>query len=865
MKKFCNFIVLSVIILCFLTQTTAHNQYSEFPENKIIQPATQLSELRANTNSLSAEYFGYEFFSYGQTKSGTVQEQLEAIECYDYPADYTKALYVEQGQRSTIFGFKISGWASTAQIPQYSSITGIRLKLGIWTVSVTHPQTGISDLRAKISIYRVGSAKEYELVIYPGSVPERLFDETIIFNSDQLIADLNNGYSINWIEISAYTTYIPWNRDKLYLDKLLVDYLYRPPQPPSAPVLTLQSNQYESNVQLSWTAPNSDAPITTFNVYRNGSLLATTTSLTYIDPSLPLGQKFNYRISAVSNIGESPKSNEVSVFVCNLPSAPQFSIIQNGSGIVLNWLAPNNGGSAIKEFRIYRAINGSNFVLKTSLNPVLNYTDTDILPSSNYSYRITAINDRGESGYNQQSIISAPFSVAIQILSPYWISEFQQYTTTDSITVALDFGLDYYNTTTTSISAIIINGSVVSRPTIVNSTRVTVRIPLPTAGFYLFQFEIWAYGQKISRELEINKVDSINGIVRFVPEPIAFESINIVPEQTLKMKLESNYQYSNILRDESYLRLERNQMEIDLLNTLLDRTGSINIELDLSPYIESTGRYSISVFLKFVGGFYFVDYREFFVDSDPPVVVNGQFDLNTTELVFEITEEFPRSLELRFSANTRELVIPLDTKKQYGYYSGFKNFRYTVRLNESLLEYSDVTIVCIDYSNRSAEYRVQLPNNEPTETVVNMPPELIKIGSIVAGLAALLSVVQSKIKNKKIIEKIESARNITESTNQFISTIPIPPAQVHSTQIVAPTALRLSDEEILAKQPERFGPIEYIVGAYLIAPTVSFDRVREIYQNAIQIAIERKYTPVKFWLFFMRIILKEEKKHEYKK
>src|SRR5207302_5306544 len=62
----------------------------------------------------------------------------------------------------------------------------------------------------------------------------------------------------------------------------------------------------------------------------------------------------------------------------------------------LNWSAPDNGGSAITGYNIYRSINGAAFALIATV-PVNNYTDASFAAGD--VYHVTAINQVGEGPY----------------------------------------------------------------------------------------------------------------------------------------------------------------------------------------------------------------------------------------------------------------------------------------------------------------------------------------------------------------------------------------------------------------------------------------------------------------------------------
>ncbi|BCX15957.1 MAG: hypothetical protein KatS3mg098_186 [Candidatus Parcubacteria bacterium] len=87
--------------------------------------------------------------------------------------------------------------------------------------------------------------------------------------------------------------------------------------PPSSPPSNLSAfgechQNYPSastQVYLSWSAVSG---ATSYNVYRNGSYIGSTTNTDFIDRNLSFNQTYSYQVSAVNNKGEGPKSNSVS-------------------------------------------------------------------------------------------------------------------------------------------------------------------------------------------------------------------------------------------------------------------------------------------------------------------------------------------------------------------------------------------------------------------------------------------------------------------------------------------------------------------------------------------------------------------------
>ena len=80
-----------------------------------------------------------------------------------------------------------------------------------------------------------------------------------------------------------------------------------------------------------------------------------------------------------------------------VPGAPKATGTANQDGTAtLNWSAPDNGGSAVTAYNIYRSIKGGPFTLIATV-PVTNYTDASFATKD--VYHVTAINQAGEGPY----------------------------------------------------------------------------------------------------------------------------------------------------------------------------------------------------------------------------------------------------------------------------------------------------------------------------------------------------------------------------------------------------------------------------------------------------------------------------------
>jgi len=94
------------------------------------------------------------------------------------------------------------------------------------------------------------------------------------------------------------------------------------------------------------------------------------------------------------------------------PAAPSLSGKSGGSSNVLSWSAPDDHGSAITGYNLYRKLSGaSSFTLLTSLAAgASTYTDSTIVSGQSYVYHLTAVNAIGESAPSNDvsPIVAAP-------------------------------------------------------------------------------------------------------------------------------------------------------------------------------------------------------------------------------------------------------------------------------------------------------------------------------------------------------------------------------------------------------------------------------------------------------------------------
>ncbi|HME55354.1 MAG TPA: PQQ-binding-like beta-propeller repeat protein [Candidatus Lokiarchaeia archaeon] len=175
--------------------------------------------------------------------------------------------------------------------------------------------------------------------------------------------------------------------------------------PPSAP-RNLQASGESKQVVLAWQTPagNGGSPIVNYNIYR-GTSAGIETMLTNIgnvttwtDTLVASGQTYYYEVSAVSNAGEGPRSNEANATALAVPLPPCGLVASAGNGqVVLEWQSPaSNGGAAIKNYTIYRGTSPGGETNLTTIGNVTTWTDTGVANGQTYYYKASATNAVGE-------------------------------------------------------------------------------------------------------------------------------------------------------------------------------------------------------------------------------------------------------------------------------------------------------------------------------------------------------------------------------------------------------------------------------------------------------------------------------------
>ncbi len=189
----------------------------------------------------------------------------------------------------------------------------------------------------------------------------------------------------------------------------------------------LTADPSDSSAFLSWTAPDDGgSPITIYHVYRgddavNLTEIDTTDQLQFTDSGLVNGNVHYYAVSAENAVGEGAQSEVTSVTPANVPGAPlNLTALVNGTSVELTWEEPEDNGSAILHYNIYRGTTGD--LVKIDESNGTWYADEGLDGNTTYRYQVSAENAVGEGTLSpeiQAFIVVAPDAPTDLELSVY--------------------------------------------------------------------------------------------------------------------------------------------------------------------------------------------------------------------------------------------------------------------------------------------------------------------------------------------------------------------------------------------------------------------------------------------------------------
>jgi chitodextrinase len=166
--------------------------------------------------------------------------------------------------------------------------------------------------------------------------------------------------------------------------------------PPSAPGSLTASAGSTSNV-LTWTAATDNIGVTAYDVYRNGTYLATVgpNATSYTDKTATAGAGYTYQVAARDLAGNTTRAS-VNVNGGSADTSPPTApagLTATATGpttVALSWQASTDN-VGVTGYTVYRGTTA----IATVSGSTTSYTDSGLTPGTAYSYTVTASDGSG--------------------------------------------------------------------------------------------------------------------------------------------------------------------------------------------------------------------------------------------------------------------------------------------------------------------------------------------------------------------------------------------------------------------------------------------------------------------------------------
>ena len=157
------------------------------------------------------------------------------------------------------------------------------------------------------------------------------------------------------------------------------------------------------SIHMEWAPPANDGcwPIERYRLYffeENGTVSYCDTrgpgiNCTYL--GFLNGRRYRVAVSAITTVGEGPRTGLVEVVPFSEPSSPTNLVVTGGFGnVTLSWASPRIwGGARIAGYTIYRGMDTTSLSRFVQLGNVTSYVDEDVESGTIYFYQVHAWNE----------------------------------------------------------------------------------------------------------------------------------------------------------------------------------------------------------------------------------------------------------------------------------------------------------------------------------------------------------------------------------------------------------------------------------------------------------------------------------------
>jgi chitodextrinase len=164
--------------------------------------------------------------------------------------------------------------------------------------------------------------------------------------------------------------------------------------PPTIPASAHTTTVMDTSITFAWTASSDDVAVTGYKLYRNGTLINTTTSTSYTDTGLTPVTDYDYTIKAYDAASNDSAASSVlhttTAYDTTNPSVPANlrTTAATDTTISLSWDAASDN-VAVTGYDLYR---GSTIITTTT---GLSFTDTGLGVNTGYTYRVRSHDGSG--------------------------------------------------------------------------------------------------------------------------------------------------------------------------------------------------------------------------------------------------------------------------------------------------------------------------------------------------------------------------------------------------------------------------------------------------------------------------------------
>ena len=188
---------------------------------------------------------------------------------------------------------------------------------------------------------------------------------------------------------------------------------------PAAPTGVTAVGVSDSTITVTWApvTPPANCSITSYSVYRDGSgtpVATGLTSTTYTDTGLAASSTHTYTVEAIDTDGasaqSSPAASGKTLAACGAvpPALTGLAGTPSSNSISLSWNAVSlPTGCTLQNYVVY-SVSSSTPPVYTAVSPVsgsgavtsTGYAVTGLTPLTNYTYAVTAVDEKGASAYS---------------------------------------------------------------------------------------------------------------------------------------------------------------------------------------------------------------------------------------------------------------------------------------------------------------------------------------------------------------------------------------------------------------------------------------------------------------------------------